>query len=97
LWGSLAGCVPVANRHARRLPIAAQDTILPHSVVTVRGSRKRRRERIAARTSKTEAVEIERGEGRFQCVGYGKRFANGSVFPVPKHAGTAKATPFARR
>jgi hypothetical protein len=26
----LASCVPVANRHARRLPIAAQDAILPH-------------------------------------------------------------------
>jgi len=30
LWGSLASCVPVANRHARRLPTAAQDAILPH-------------------------------------------------------------------
>ena len=30
LWGSLASCVPVGNRHARRLPIAAQDAILPH-------------------------------------------------------------------
>src|ERR1019366_4898304 len=27
---SLASCVPVGNRHARRLPIAAQDAILPH-------------------------------------------------------------------
>jgi hypothetical protein len=30
LWGSLASCVPIGNRHARRLPIAAQDAILPH-------------------------------------------------------------------
>jgi len=30
LWGSLTSCVPVGNRHARRLPIAAQDAILPH-------------------------------------------------------------------
>jgi len=30
LWGSVASCVPVGNRHARRLPIAAQDAILPH-------------------------------------------------------------------
>ena len=26
----MASCVPVGNRHARRLPIAAQDAILPH-------------------------------------------------------------------
>jgi len=30
LWGGLTSCVPVGNRHARRLPIAAQDAILPH-------------------------------------------------------------------
>lgn len=30
LWGSLVSCVPIANRHARRLSIVAQDTILPH-------------------------------------------------------------------
>jgi hypothetical protein len=30
LWGSLPSCVPIANRHARRLAIAAQDGILPH-------------------------------------------------------------------
>jgi hypothetical protein len=32
LWGSLASCVPIANRHARRLSIAAQDAILPHGI-----------------------------------------------------------------
>src|ERR1035438_3437596 len=32
LWGSLAGCVPIGNRHARRLSIAAQDAILPHGI-----------------------------------------------------------------
>ena len=30
-WGSLVSCVPIANRHARRLAIAAQDVILPHT------------------------------------------------------------------
>ena len=35
LWGSLASCVPVGNRHTRRLPIAAQDTILPHRIRTL--------------------------------------------------------------
>src|ERR1017187_5290646 len=29
LWGSLLSCVPIGNRHTRRLPIAAQDSILP--------------------------------------------------------------------
>jgi hypothetical protein len=29
--GRQATCVPIANRHARRLAIAAQDGILPHS------------------------------------------------------------------
>jgi len=29
LWGSLISCVPIANRHARRFSIAAQDAILP--------------------------------------------------------------------
>src|ERR1019366_4813194 len=28
LWGSLASCVPIGNRHVRRLSIAAQDAIL---------------------------------------------------------------------
>jgi hypothetical protein len=30
MWGSLISCVPIDNRHARRLAIAAQDAILPH-------------------------------------------------------------------
>jgi hypothetical protein len=30
LWGSLASCVPIANRHAQGLSIPAQDGILPH-------------------------------------------------------------------
>src|ERR1019366_6654600 len=31
LWGRLSICGPSATRPARRLPIAAQDAILPHS------------------------------------------------------------------
>jgi hypothetical protein len=29
LWGSLASYAPIGDRYMRRLPIAAQDTILP--------------------------------------------------------------------
>jgi len=43
LWGSLASCVPVANRHARRLPVAAQDAILPHMNRTFPPGRRPRR------------------------------------------------------
>jgi hypothetical protein len=32
----LASCVPVGNRHARRVAIAAQDAILPHNFVAGR-------------------------------------------------------------
>jgi len=33
---SLASCVPIGNRHARRLTIVAQDSILPHTKSTFR-------------------------------------------------------------
>src|ERR1022692_2394442 len=65
LWGSLPSCVPIGNRHARRLPIAAQDAILPHNERReVTGQRREEHQKQGDRQARDSCAALERRASR---------------------------------